>query len=63
MEGDAKRLLKDREGDIVKGVPITPKMGSRKFKELAEDVLTDYRINDKKCYKHAELRFRLRIST
>ena len=23
-EGDAKRLLKDREGDIVKGVPITP---------------------------------------
>jgi len=24
-EGDAKRLLKDREGDIVKGVPISPK--------------------------------------
>ncbi len=60
-EGDAKRLLKDREGDIVKGVPITPKMGSRKFKELAEDVLTDYRINGKKSYKHTELRFRLHL--
>jgi len=60
-EGDAKRLLKEREGDIVKGVPISPKMGSRKFKELAEDVLTDYRINGKKSYKHTELRFRLHL--
>jgi len=58
---DATRLLKDREGDIVKGVPISPKMGSRKFKELADDVLTDYRINDRKSYKHTELRFRLHL--
>ena len=59
--GDAKRLLKDREGDIVKGVPITPRMGSRKFKELGEDVLTDYKINAKKSYQQTEGRFRLHL--
>jgi len=61
IKGDAKRLLKDREGDIVKGVAIAPRMGSRKFKELVEDVLTDYKINAKKSYKQTELRFRLHI--
>ena len=60
-EGDAKRLLKDREGDIVTGAPISPKMGSRKFKELSEDILTDNRIDGKKSHKHTELRFRLHL--
>ena len=61
IKGDAKRLLKDREGDIVKGVAIAPRMGSRKFKELVEDVIIDYKINAKKSYKQTELRFRLHI--
>jgi len=59
--GDATRLLKDREGDIVKGVPISPRIGRVKFKELAEDVLNDYRINEKKTYDQAEGRFRIHI--
>jgi len=61
IKGDARRLLKDREGDIVKGVAIAPRMGSRKFKELGQDVLTDYKINAKKSYKETEGRFRLHI--
>ena len=44
-EGDAKRLLRLREGDIERGLPVTPKMGRIRFEEAAEDVLNDYRIN------------------
>jgi len=61
IKGDARRLLRSREGDITKGVAIAPRMGSRKFKELGQDVLTDYKINAKKSYKETEGRFRLHI--
>ncbi|MDA2928739.1 site-specific integrase [Acidobacteria bacterium AH-259-O06] len=60
-ESDAKRLLRLREGDIVRGVPVTPRVGRVKFDELAEDVLTDYRINGKRSLIHAETRFRLHL--
>jgi len=61
IKGDATRLLKTREGDVIRGVAIAPRMGSRKFKELVEDVIIDYKINAKKSYKQTELRFRLHI--
>jgi len=33
-EGDAKRLLRLREGDIERGMPVTPKVGRIKLREL-----------------------------
>jgi hypothetical protein len=47
-EGDARRLLKLREGDIARGVPITPKIGRIVIDELLEDVVNDYRMNGQK---------------
>jgi hypothetical protein len=41
----ARPLLKSREGDFVKGLPVSPKMSRVTFGELAADVVTDYEIN------------------
>ncbi len=57
-EGDAKLLLRLREGDIAKGIPVTPKVGRLRFDELAEDVINDYRANGKRSRKDVERRFR-----
>lgn len=60
-ESDAKRLLKLREGDVARGVPITPKVGRIRFKELAEDVVNDYKINGKRSLPHLKVRLKLHI--
>ncbi len=60
-EGDAKRLLKLREGDIVRGVPITPRVGRIKFTELAKAVVSDYRVNGKRSLRDLEMRLRLHV--
>ena len=60
-ESDAKRLLRLREGDIARGVPITPKVGRMKFDELADDVVNDYLINGRRSLKQLEIRFRLHL--
>ncbi len=57
-ESDAKRLLKLREGDIVRGVPVTPRIGRIKFDELAQDMVNDYKVNGKKTLKDLEMRLR-----
>jgi hypothetical protein len=46
--------LNSKEGDIAKGVPITPKMGRIKFSEMAEDVLNDYRVNARRSTDDVE---------
>ena len=45
---EAIDLLKIREGDVAKGLPITAKIGQLRFEDAAADVLTDYRTNGKK---------------
>ena len=42
-EGDAKRLLRLREGEIERGVPVTPKIGRLRFDEAIAGVVNDYR--------------------
>jgi integrase len=59
---DAENLLKDREGDIVKGKPITPKIGKLTFEEAAADLLTDYRTNGKRSLDVVERRIRLHLT-
>ena len=55
-EKAAKDMLKVREGDIARGVPITPKTNRATFDELAEDVLNDYRVNQFATIADAERR-------
>ena len=57
--GDAKRLLRLREGDIERGVPVTPKVGRVTFEEAAEALVTDYRVNGRRSIDHVQRRVRL----
>jgi integrase len=47
-EGVAKSLLRTREGDIERGLPITPRTNRATFDDLAADVLNDYKVNGKR---------------
>ena len=58
---DAKRLLRLREGDIEKGVPVTPKIGRLRFDEAATDMENEYRINGRKSQADLERRLRLHL--
>ena len=57
-KGDAERLLKLREGDVARGVPVTPKIGQLRFDEAAEDMFLDYRVNKKRTLADVECRVR-----
>jgi len=56
-EADARRLLKKREGEISQGKPPGIYFDKVRFDELAEDFLTDYRLNVKDVVR-AELNIR-----
>jgi integrase len=56
-EADAKRLLKKREGEISQGKLPGIYFDRVRFDELAEDFLTDYRLNNKDVVR-AELSVR-----
>ncbi|UCF74125.1 MAG: tyrosine-type recombinase/integrase [Deltaproteobacteria bacterium] len=53
-EADAKKLLKKREGEISEGKLPGVYFDRVRFDELAEDFLTDYRVNQKKSLKKAK---------
>lgn len=53
-ETDAKRLLKHREGEISQGKIPGVYFDKVRFDELAEDFVSDYRINEKKSLVRAE---------
>jgi len=52
-ESDAKRLLRLREGQIAEGKFYGLKAEKTTFDELAEDLITDYKMNDKKSLDRA----------
>ena len=56
---EATRLLRLREGDIARGVPVTSQIGRMRFQEAADDLLTDYRVNKRRSYANVERRVRL----
>ena len=55
----AKRLLRLREGDIERGVPVTPRVGRVTFEEAAEALLTDYVVNKRRSHNHVRRRVNL----
>ena len=60
-KGDAKRLLDLRQGDIVRGAHVTPNVGRLRFDEAVENVVADYRINERKTTAHVERRIKLHL--
>jgi integrase len=53
---DAVRLLRVREGDIAKGMPVTPKIGRLRFDDAVQDVVNDYEANGRRSQRHLESR-------
>ena len=54
-EADARKLLKKREGEISEGKLPGVYFDRVRFDELAEDLITDYRINNRKSLDRIEL--------
>jgi integrase len=61
-KAEAERLLKLKEGEVAKGVPVTPKMGQLRFEEAAADFLTDYRVNRKRSYPNTKRQIELHLA-
>ena len=57
--GDAKRLLRLREGAIERGLPVTPRVGRVTFEEAAAALVTDYRVNGRRSIDHVQRRVTL----
>ena len=53
-ESDAKRLLKAREGAIVENRFFGLRVEKIRFEELAQDLVNDYKVNDKKSLDRVE---------
>ena len=53
-ETEAKRFLKLREGQVAEGRRVVPRTERLRFDELAQDFLTDYRINGKRSLDKAQ---------
>lgn len=58
-ESNSKKLLAIREGDIARGIPLTPRLMRVNVGELLQDVKNDYKVNGKKSYSDLEYRCRL----
>ncbi len=58
-EGDARHLLKLRDGDIEHGLPVDPKLNRIRFEEAAEDLKTAYAVNGRRAADEFERRIRL----
>ena len=57
-KSDATRLLRLKEGDIERGLHVTPKIGRVTFDEAAADVISDYRTNGKRSLNVVERRIK-----
>ncbi len=53
-ESEARRILRQREGDVAAGRPVLPRADRVRFEELADDLLNDYRVNRKRSLDRAE---------
>lgn len=60
-EGDARRLLRLREGDVERGLPVSPKIGRLRFEEAAKDLINDYKTNNRKTLDDLQRRLDLHL--
>ena len=61
-QSDAKRLLRIREGDSARGIPVTPRVGRARFDELAQDMVDDYLANRKRTVRDLQTRIDRHLS-
>jgi integrase len=59
---EARNLLKEREGDIAKGAPITARSTRCTFDDAAKDVVNDYQINGKRSKPGVERKIKLHLT-
>jgi integrase len=59
---DAKRLLRLREGDVERGLPVSPKIGRLRFEDAAIDLINDYKANRRKTLKDTQRRVDLHLA-
>src|SRR5579864_82809 len=52
----AKKVLRNRETDIDRGVPVTGKVGRLRFDEAIADVVNDYKVNNSRSLEELERR-------
>ena len=55
---DALRLLRKREGQIAEGLPITQRTGTIRMNELFEDLIADWKINERRSVMDLQRRIR-----
>jgi integrase len=61
LKQDATRLLKLREGDVAKGIAVSPALHRVTVDDVVQDVLNDYAANGKKTTAEVERRWRLHL--
>jgi integrase len=61
-KGKAIDLLKIREGDGAKGLPVTPNIGRLRFEALATDIENEYQANSRKSLEHLKRRIKLHLT-
>jgi integrase len=49
-------LLRIREGDVAKGVPVSAKISRYRFEDAATDLKTEYRVNNRRSFDELERR-------
>ncbi len=57
----AKNLLKLREGDVARGVPVTPQVNRCKIDKLLDAVVSDYKVQKRRSLDTVERRLRLHL--
>ena len=57
----AKRMLRVREGDVERGIPVHAQLGLVTFEEAAEDLLNDYRVNGRRSLSATEHRVKAHL--
>jgi len=58
---EARDQLKQKEGDIANGVPVSPRTGRFKFDDAAADLVTEYEINSRRTTADLERRITLHL--
>ncbi len=61
-QADARKLLRQREGDVERGLPVVPKMGRVTFEEAMADLVNDYRVNGRRSLPELERRIRKHLT-
>ena len=56
IKDDARSLLKLREADIVKGLPVSNKTGRVRWEDATRDLVNDYKVNNRRSLDELERR-------